>query len=63
MSSPFPAYLTSAEVAAVLRIRPIEVGVLIKGGKLAAIKPGGRYLIHPDDLWAYLGAGSSRDVA
>lgn len=54
MSSPLPRYLTCAEVADVLRVRPWEVSRLCKEGKLRAVKPGKAWLIAPADLEAYI---------
>lgn len=54
MSRPLPKYLTSAEVADILRIRPTEVGTLVASGRLRAYKPGKSYLIDPADLEAYI---------
>lgn len=54
MSRPLPRYMTSAEVADVLRITPGSVGDLIQSGALRAYRPGKAYLIDPDDLDAYI---------
>lgn len=61
MSTPVPPLMTAAEVAEVLRIKPMEVSSLCKSGELPATKPGLKWLINPDDLKAYLDA--HRNVA
>lgn len=54
MSSPLPTYLTAAEVADILRIKPWEVSRLCKEGVIKARKPGLKWLISPDALQAYI---------
>lgn len=54
MTSPLPKYLTAAEAADVLRVKPAEVSRLCKAGTLAAHKPGLLWLIDPADLDAYI---------
>lgn len=61
MSRPLPVYYTAAEVAEVLRVKPITVYDLIKTGKLRATKPELKWLIKDEDLQAYLASGE--DVA
>lgn len=56
MSSPLPVYYTAAEVAEVLRVKPLAVYDLIKSGRLKATKPQLKYLIRADDLEAFLAA-------
>ena len=54
MSSPLPVYLTAAEVADILRVKPWEVSKLCKDGEIQAVKPGLRWLITPADVAAYI---------
>jgi excisionase family DNA binding protein len=53
-------FLTVAEVAPVLRVDPESVGEMCRSGRLPATKPAGRWLIHPDDLDAFIAAGSNQ---
>jgi excisionase family DNA binding protein len=52
-SQAFTSYLTTAEVAARLRISDRRVRDLIKRGRLAAFKKGKSYLIHKDAFYAF----------
>jgi excisionase family DNA binding protein len=47
-------YMTAAEVADVLRVKPLVVAKLCRSGEIVAIKPLKSWLITPADLDAYL---------
>jgi excisionase family DNA binding protein len=47
-------YMTAAEVADVLRVKPMTVANLCRTGELNAIRPLKSWLITQDDLDAYL---------
>jgi len=51
-----PALLTTDEVAAVLRLHPTTVKLLMRDGKLPGRKIGGQWRLLKSDLLAYLGA-------
>lgn len=63
MSSPLPRYLTAAEAAEVLRVKPWEVSKLCKDKLLPATKPGLKWLIDPADLRAYINAAANKGAA
>ena len=59
-------YLTTEEVAAVMRLTTWRVLQLCRDGKLPATKPAGQWLIAQSDLDAYIASGSNQpagDVA
>lgn len=56
-------YLTTAEVADVLRLTPWQVVKLCRTGKLPATKPSGTWLISQTDLESFLAAGSNQASA
>jgi excisionase family DNA binding protein len=45
-----PALLTVSQVAAHLAVDPSTVRRWIEDGRLPAVKPGGQWRIHPDEL-------------
>lgn len=47
-------YLTVAQAAARLHCKPRSLADHIRAGELVATKPGGRWLIRPADLDAYI---------
>lgn len=51
-----PALLTTDEVAAVLRLHPTTIKLLMRDGKLPGRKIGGQWRLLKSDLLAYLGA-------
>lgn len=51
------AFLTAPEVAKILRVDVWAVVKLCRDGKLAATKPGQKWLIAPADLDAYIETG------
>lgn len=65
MSRPVPPtrYLTAAEVAPILRLKPIRVVRLCREGKLPATKPAGTWLISEADLQAHIAASSNQKAA
>lgn len=52
-------YLVADEAADVLRVKPWQVVQLCRSGRLRATKPGKSWLIHRDDLAAYIASGSN----
>lgn len=56
-------YLTAAEVADVLRVKPQAVVNLCQVGALPAIKPLKSWLIRPADLDAYLEQVAAKQAA
>jgi len=51
-------YLTTREVSAICDVSIVTAGNWIRSGKLKAHRPpGGRYRIHPEDLFSFLAAG------
>lgn len=56
-------YLTTAEVADVLRLSVWQVVNLCREGKLPATKPSGQWLISEIDLDAFLASGSNQPAA
>lgn len=55
-------YLTAAQAAEKLHVKPIQVADLCKSKKLVAFKPGKAWLIKPADLEAYIEAHRNQPV-
>lgn len=53
-------YLTVVEAASILRVQPDEVRGRCRSGEMKASKPGLSWLIHEDDLKAYIEAHSNQ---
>jgi excisionase family DNA binding protein len=51
-----PALLTAEEVAAVLRLHPTTIKLLMRNGELPGKKIGGQWRLLKSELFAYLGA-------
>jgi excisionase family DNA binding protein len=58
-----PALLTADEVAAVLRLHPNTVKMLMRQGELPGKKIGGQWRLLKSELLAYLGAEFTRQPA
>lgn len=58
-----PALLTADEVAAVLRLHPTTIKLLMRDGKLPGKKIGGQWRLLKTDLLAYLGAPAEDPIS
>lgn len=56
-------YLTAAEVADILRVKPVTVARMCADGELPATRPVKSWLIAKGDLEAFIAAGTNQPAA